>query len=388
MNSTHITKKIFIAIIFIGLCTGAGWAAEDLFLADCWGGSTDIYRVDLDSVSGHGDLTLIRNVPVTESYALACTPDGERCYAIGKWSGEFGYLDLGDNGWYTLPNIVDSEGYIVQEIVLAAFNPYGALYVASQGNETIYFIDTETGVATEVGQVEEDLTRGTIVDIGGADMAFKADGQLCLWTNSTQTMYSLQLPVTYPGVVIATEEFVNSGTFVTGLAIRANGYGGPVGSQRDPASEFIVTDGAPFQMYLNGQPFTHGWGDMANGLMPPDVCTFTIGYYKNHSWDEATVDICGVTVDEGMGKAVLKKARGNNFSMLFAQLIAAKLNVGYGGSISEIDDAEAWLCQQENAFDGVELFWHADFYDKAQKAEANSFMVPLDDFNNSNHCDD
>ncbi len=401
MKSTHITKKIFIAFIFIGLCTGAGWAAEDLFLLDSRPGQdgSDIYRVTLDAMSGHGNLTLIRNVPVDESYALACTQDGERCYAIAKHTADFGYLDLGDNTWYSLPTVWDADviGDIVPEIVLAAFSPDGELFVASQSNESIYIIDVETGIATLVGQVEEDVARTTVVDIGGADMAFKADGQLCLWTNSTQTMYTLTLPDTYPGIVIATIEFNQPGTFVTGLAFRANGYGGPIGSLTnigEPAGQrggdFLVTDGDPFPMYLDGDEFIHAWGDMANGSM--DLCTLTIGYYKNHDWEGGGVHVCGVPVGQGYGQEILSNARGNNFSMLFAQLIAAKLNVNDAGGIAVIDDAEAWLCEQANAaiLDDdvvVDLDWDAKFNNKTQKGLANSYKDPLDDFNNSNHCD-
>ncbi|MCK5378922.1 MAG: hypothetical protein KAJ78_05925, partial [Acidobacteria bacterium] len=369
-----------------GLCTGAGWAAEDLFLSDSrpHKGSTDVYRVTLDETSGHGDLTLIAQVPLAESYAMACNPEGDRCYLIGKHTAFLGYLDMGNNSWTYVAPVLDGNGDIVPEIVLAAFSPDGEFFVASQLDDKIYVVDTATGMATEVGYAEEN---GTIIDIVGADMAFKADGHFCLWTNwaGKQAMYTLTLPSTYPGVVVATKDFDQPNTSVTGLAFRHNGYGGPIGSDTT-RDEFLTMDGN-FPMYLGGSPFTYWWGDMANGSMTVDVCTFTIGYYKNHSWDGATVDVCGVTVDEELGMEILSNAKAKNFSMLFAQYIAARLNVGDVGGYTVIDDAEAWLCQQENAVDGGELFWDATFYDKTQKAEANSFMGPLDEFNNSNHCD-
>ncbi len=384
MKSTHITKKIFIAFIFVGLCAGAGWAAEDLFLSDSdpWIGVTDIYRVTLDDTSGHGDLTLIAQVPLAEGYAMACAPDGDRCYVVSKHTAFLGYLDMGNNGWNYIGPVLDGNGDIVPEIVLAAFSPDGDLFVASQVDDKIYVVDTGNGMATEVGYAKEN---GTIIDIEGADMAFKADGYFCMWTNSNQTMYTLTLPDTYPGVVVATKDFDQGGTSVTGLAFRSNGYGGPIGSDTT-GEQFLVLDGS-FPMYLNGSPFAHNWGDMANGSMNFDICTFTIGYYKNHDWEGRGVHVCGVEVDQNDGQMILSNARGNNFSMLFAQLIAAKLNVYDAAGVAVIDDAEAWLCQQENAFDGVELTWDEKFYDKTQKGLANSYMVPLDDFNNSNHCD-
>jgi len=103
------------------------------------------------------------------------------------------------------------------------------------------------------------------------------------------------------------------------------------------------------------------------------LCGFTIGYYKNYDWNGAGVNICGVSIDENAGKESLSNATGTNFSMLFAQLIAAKLNVNDAGGLSIIDDAEAWLCEQANAYDGRQLIWDADFDSKAQKSLANQF---------------
>lgn len=388
MGFTRFTKSIIILFILVGLTAGVSWAAEDLYVTNSRPGwnHTDIYKVFLNPMNGHGELTYIGQAPIGESYAMGCTPDNQRCYLISKWTNEFGYLDLADASWHSLPTVYDPEGNMVPQIGLAAFSPDGVLYVASQVDDQVYIVDTSTGVASLVGHIEEDVNRGHIVDIYGSDMAFTADGRLYLWTNSTQTMYELTLPDTDPGIIIGTKWFDQKDTFVTGLAFRANGWGGPVGSQTSPTKTFLVMDGS-FPMYLNGSPFNYGWGDMANGSM--NMCTLTIGYYKNHDWNGTGVHVCGVMVDEDFGANIMWNAKSKNFSMLFAQLIAAKLNVGDAGGLAVIDDAEAWLCSQDNAFDPAthELLWDADFADHSQKADANSFEGPLDDFNNSNHCD-
>ena len=243
-------------------------------------------------------------------------------------------------------------------------------------------MDPATGAATDLGHLEEDNNFGTTLDLDGADMAFTADGRLFLYSNSEQAMFLLALPPV-GGVIVAHRDFSRPGTYVTGAAVRANGYGELCGSQTTPDDD-IITPNAIFPMYLNGSPYVYTTGDMSTGSMT--LCTFTIGYYKNHYWDGAGVHICDVPVDEIMGKEILNAATGRNFSMFFAQLIAAKLNVNDSGGITIIDEAEEWLCQQPEAVSGNQLIWGAHFSSKAQKATANYYKNRLDRFNNSNPC--
>lgn len=120
-------------------------------------------------------------------------------------------------------------------------------------------------------------------------------------------------------------------------------------------------------------------------------CAFTIGFWKNHSWEGQTITFFEGTgdeliIDEVIGQAALKTARGNNFSMLVAQLIAAKLNCGgddcTGG---DIDAAEDLL--QANGVTTAADFQNR-FPNKQVKREAGTIKDALDRFNNSFPCED
>lgn len=384
MKSTHISKTLFIAFVIVGLSVGAGWAAEDLFLLDSLADDPDLYRVTLDDANGVGILTpIMLNIPNGGSYALACSQDGGRCYIIERDSGYFGYYDLVLDYWQPIGLDFDVQ---FTGIAGAACADDGRIFVASQDTEMMYVIDPETWKVSIVGDVQ---SNGVPIDLRGADMACNAAGEMYLWSNAGTTMFLVTLPGTFPGTVEATPVFVASGIDATGMAFRGNGYGPPMGSTRAP-SLFLVQEGDGVLAY-EMQNFTHRYGDMSNGLMGGFFgnCTRTIGYYKNHDWQGAVVHICGVPIDEDFGANILWNARGSNFSMLFAQMIAAKLNVGDATGVAIIDDAEAWLCQQGNAFDGGELSWRARFENKNQKRTANSYKNPLNDFNNGpNHCCD
>lgn len=147
------------------------------------------------------------------------------------------------------------------------------------------------------------------------------------------------------------------------MAIRDNGKGDLVGFTHD--HRIFLIDKAngstidTFNMYLEGSPYIiYEYGDMTVG--PLVFCTRTIGYWMNHSWDDATVTICGGPVDQELVDTILWNARGNNFSMFFAQLIAAKLNCNDYVGIAAIDDAEQWLCNQEIGIGD----WNSEFASK------------------------
>jgi len=84
-------------------------------------------------------------------------------------------------------------------------------------------------------------------------------------------------------------------------------------------------------------------------------------------------------------------------SMLFAQLIAAKLNVGNAAGIMEIDGAEEFLfvldeetlnVVLENSNGVPYLNWSRSFDSATVKQIATYWAGLLDEFNNSNHCEE
>ena len=370
------------------------------------GNLAKIYRVELDLAKGIANLTPLPpvgsldpgEVPFSNVFALACTPDGKKLYMIDMYhwgTGKLGYYEVGTAAWFEIGE-VKYKGSIVAGIVLAGFSPDGTLYVASQWTDSLYIVDTGTAEATLVGEIVNQAT-GVTVDAEGGDLVFAADGTLYLWANRARVgaprgLYILPLPPATPGTV----EGIYLGTIVTepffsGLAIRELGTGDLVGSYTK--DEFIVFDRstvgtvATLKMYLGGTPFDHQGGDMSVGPLM-ELCTRTIGYWKNHAWCGRTVTICGITVNEDLGKKILWGARGNNFSMFFAQLIAAKLNCGDCVGIPVIDDAAWWLCQQPDIVSGGTLNWSKSFDSKEQKSQASSYWEALDDFNNEYECEE
>jgi hypothetical protein len=190
------------------------------------------------------------------------------------------------------------------------------------------------------------------------------------------------------GVVLATYLGWSEG-FFTGLAIRANGHGDLVGSITDPTDSILVIDKATavtiasYPMYLNGSQYTiYQAGDMSIGRQ--GLCTKTIGYWKNHIWSDRGVTICGVLILEENGKNILWNSRGNNYSKLFAQLIAAKLNTNDSTGIPEIEEAENYICSR------WPTGWQGHEYDpipKSEKKIVTALWEALDRFNNQFPCE-
>jgi len=387
--------------------------------ADETAAPTKFFLVTLDSATSIAYLTPMPAVggynpgelPFPIVHALAATPDGKKVYAVDRYNpknpygtGKLGYYEVGTASWYEI-DYVTHGGNIVESVVLLAFSPDGTLYGASGETESLYIIDTGTAVATLVGQILNGAT-GVAVNIVGGDIVFAADGTLYLWVNSEKPgsprgLYLLTLPATIPGTVDATYlGTTDTERFFPGLAMKKCGYGNLVVSCRDELEDKIfVLDKTSssivetYPMDLSGAPFDHINGDMTYGREV--FCTRTIGYWKNHSWDGMVITICDVEVDEELGQVILWNANGSNFSMLFAQLIAAKLNTYDYDDSNCIDcddvivDAEWWLCEQQDIInpDGS-LNWDKTFDSCHQKYMAAYYWERLDYCNNKYECED
>ncbi len=376
-------------------------STEILYLSDCLDhtprNGTKLFRVNLDSITMRANLELVYTFP-TPKYdvvaAIACTANGERIYAIDNNSRWFGYYDI------TIDAFTDIGQVDIGGIALLAFGTDGKLYASSSSTDTLYTVNLGNGALTTLGGIYKDgvAAKAYQVNVDGADLAFGADGTLYLWANSSRTnapsgLYALDYP-NANGTIVKATYLGGTGKVFTGFAIRANGYGDLVGSanykapQVDKRNSIVVVSksdgsfGNVYNMYEDGSPYQHEWGDMSAG--PLALCTRTIGYWKNHPWNGMAVTICGETVDETFGKTVLKSAKGKNFSMFFAQLIAAKLNVNNATGIPTIDEAEAWLCDQGLGIDD----YKDPFKSKAQKRDAVEYWEALDLFNNSFPCEE
>lgn len=123
-------------------------------------------------------------------------------------------------------------------------------------------------------------------------------------------------------------------------------------------------------------------------------CTRTIGFWKNHTWDGMAIEYGDETIDELTGRSnpvdekpgngILWNAKGKNYSMLFAQWIAAKLNCDGGNcGINLLDRAEFFLHNE-----GVTTtnYMTMEFADKRAKRDASLLSMALDNFNNGFSC--
>lgn len=372
---------------------------------------THLFRVLLEEDPGTGNevavLEPLTTIPLAEAQAIACTPDGRRIYAFDTsgygfaGTSEMGYYDI-DAGTWKAVDIVRYDGDPLIGMVLAAFHPDGRLIVGSQLHDMLFEVDRSTAVATPIGQIFDN--DGDILDLFGADFAFDAFGTCYLWTNQNgfvgsdpayRGLYRLNLPGS-PGPITANFIGNVAGDFFTGAAIRGNGWGNLAFSSTQPGNQIHVHDvdtgadlGAPRQMIEGGTPYTsYQYGDMTNGPLAPWGCPRTIGYWKNHAWP-VDVTLCNgddrVVIDDQLGRRhILRGAKNRDYSMLTAQLIAAKLNTMNTSGIPFIDDAEAYLCSKVNT--DSTAWWTTDFAGNDDKNEATSHKNQLDAFNNNGPC--
>ena len=379
-------------------------------------GVSYLFRVIPNPATTHADLIPLPNgtLPYNQVDAIACTPNGARIYFVDRYepsvsdytgTGKLGYYDVATATVHEVDYVM-YNGSVLTGVVLAGFAPNGTLFIASQTDDEVYTLNLNTAQATLVGRVVN-AANGAVVHELGADLAFTADGTGYIWTNTANGtdapsgLYKLAIHAT-PGDIPA--NFIGSmpGDFFTGIAIEANGYGSLTGSSSDDHihSQSLTTaadePGSPRDMYLNGTPYDYSYGDMSNGALGA-LCTRTIGYYKNHDWYWATVPasvtIGGVVVtqtgDNGTeagqdflnGVGYSSKPNGTDFSMVIAQLIAAKLNIGNADGFSLTTEVENWLVSQGVISNGS-IDFHMAFSSKQQGNMANYYASLLDTFNN------
>ncbi|KFZ38442.1 hypothetical protein HR45_03115 [Shewanella mangrovi] len=357
-----------------------------------------IYRVEIDPISSHANLIPLPTdlvpadgiVPYDHIDALAASPDGKILWLINSREDVVSELIKYEVDSATLMSVGVIEWPIADEkgdIDQATVAPDGTLYVTKKVVHHLYTIDTSNAKATLVGDVNGALTNG-------GDIAFDQFGSLYLLNQTS--LYDLTLPGSPPAPVNAVEiGGVDEG--YTGLAFRVGGVGNLIGSNKGNNSfnELSVVDGSlivSYPMYLNGGLFEHNLGgDMTTG--PLVMCSKTIGYWKNHSWLGASVTINDMSdefaITEVIGRfgtkaegdkpydGMLWRAKGKTYSMLYAQLIAAKLNTSNSYTVDLLNTAEAFL--DGKGFD--------DPVSKADRAMYSKLVEAVTAFNEDNHCD-
>lgn len=234
-----------------------------IYLSESFGGSDNgsvIYTVDLN-----GNAVLTEEIDLTgqsiwDEPQLAVHPGTGELYLLnsgngthlGVWDGS-ALTDLGSVSGLPNPNAANSG------TVLAAFNSDGELYVANDNTNSLYRIDID-----DLSAVGWPLPG---VDVQGADMVFKEDGTLYLWSNANGGLWK----ITFDGNGDPeTPSFLGGAEpSFTGLAYGTCTGGVIIGSSNsaDAMYEISETDGSliNFRAFeLDGSAYDHIYGDMAS----------------------------------------------------------------------------------------------------------------------------
>lgn len=307
-------KKALYIFVAIATATGFFWSAlgmtmpaqaiapppgtEILYLSDSMqanDGLTRIYRVDLDATSTRANLIEITGSPITLNQvdALAASADGTLLYAIDKDTSKLASITVPGGSYNLIGTVQEAAGPAISEIVLAAVAPDGTLYAASQNTDNIYTVSTSTAVAVSKGKVFNGVTA---LDLSGADLVFATDGSMYIWTNANKSgapngLYVVNNPAVLP--LAATYLGKGTGNFFTGLAIRDNGGGDLVGSDKDVDKIVVIdkTDGSmpvSYSMYKDDVPYAYTYGDMTAGpiINPLHIDkTVNTSYTKTWEWE-------------------------------------------------------------------------------------------------------
>ncbi|HMA77378.1 MAG TPA: hypothetical protein VKO43_08720 [Candidatus Krumholzibacteriaceae bacterium] len=116
---------------------------------------------------------------------------------------------------------------------------------------------------------------------------------------------------------------------------------------------------------------------------PPDVCTGTPGYWKNHAdaWPVDALKMGGATYSKDDLLDIFSwKPKNNRHIKLFHHLVAAKLNIINGATCDGIDDAVAM------ADDFFMLYPLGTNIDKKTMKMIDELKEPLEMFNESSPC--
>jgi hypothetical protein len=361
-------------------------------------GASALYQVFLDSTTLQATVTEIVRLDASLGHGswenidvLAASPDGARLFFVddGRFAspnGRLGVYNL-DSGELDVIGVLDysDTGPVLPGVSttdLASVSANGAMYLARVDTDSLYRVDMYTGDANRVGFLRNSAN-GAVIDLAGGDLAFDNTGRLFLLTNGGTTqaprgLYratSLEIPVT--GDVAL--DFIGDGGSLryTGLAVRDAGRGALVASASSNAfPEIDRNSGLISTIFGTTAPMNNG--DMTTGQLA--ICTSTVAYHQTNDWNGRTIKINGEVIDQQTGQQILQSATERNFSFLFAQLIAAKLNCeSCGGAILE---AESFLLSA-----GVFVSQYDARFASRQQAEAAARLAAqLEAFNGSNIC--
>ena len=228
---------------------------------------TRLFEVVLSG--GDADLTEIWEDDTgnyNQTDAIATTLNGDAVLLFDKDSHHLGEYTIGDGMFTDYGEITDAPS----GVVLAGQAPDGTYWLASQDDDKLYLVDPSGPSVTEMGD--------TGIDLEGADLVFAFDGTLYIWTSADgqQGLYKVDDPMSDTTAAPLDEANIGDSEFITGLAIKNNGTGNLLGSNRDANTivEIDRTDGstvASYPMMLDGEDYEYDYGDMATGKFCGEV---------------------------------------------------------------------------------------------------------------------
>ncbi|MDZ7687930.1 MAG: twin-arginine translocation signal domain-containing protein [Halobacteriales archaeon] len=250
-------------------------ATETIYLVDTGtqSSATDLFTVDLDTTPGEAILTLIETFgsPFQKVDAIAASPDGETVVLIDRNTKHLGEYDV-STGTFVDRGIISGLPNVT---VLAAYGLNGVLYAASNSNNKLYSID---GVGGGVSPQANEVGTITGATVNGADIVVDSTGTMFLHTNNNDTLYTVDyLNPDGSGNIATTVVGTDSGSSLTGLAVRDAGQGDLVGSSRADNAIIVLdkTNGtrtSQSNMTLDGDPYDYSNGDMATGTVVDEGC--------------------------------------------------------------------------------------------------------------------
>jgi predicted ribosomally synthesized peptide with SipW-like signal peptide len=248
--------------------------------------TTKLYRVDIDG--GNAELTEVLDLNAaynsdnngdgaddyTHVVSIAASPDGQTIYLIDKFSNRLGAYDVAGDSFSDLGEISGAPDASLQ----AAVSPAGKLYFTVYGEDTLYVINDPSSSTTVDETISLTDQNGDPIEVGGSDIAFLSNGTLFLCDakvdDGTPDFYKLPNPSTGNAEFVSElPEDVN----LPGLAARAAGDGNVIGADapNNRLYELDPIDGsevATYPMTLDGDDFTHQFGDMTVGSLCPEHC--------------------------------------------------------------------------------------------------------------------
>ena len=258
-----------------GYARAASVSTETIYLVDTGtqSSATKLFTVDLDSTLGEAKLTLIETFgsPFQKVDAIAASPDGETVVLIDRNTRNLGEYDV-DTGTFTDRGVISGLPNVT---VLAAYGLNGKLYAASNTTNKLYIID---GVGGGVSPQANEVGTITGATVQGADIVVDSTGTMFLHSNNDDTLYTVdyQNP-DGSGNIATTVVGTDSGSSLTGMAVRDAGQGDLVGSSRSDNAIIVLdkTNGtrtSQSDMTLDGDPYDYSNGDMATGTVVDEGC--------------------------------------------------------------------------------------------------------------------